>query len=278
MNVWMTRALRTAVFTGGLLAVGTGIASADDSTTDVTVPVTVTDNALAVLGTAPGNDTPAEITPPALSGSVAVDLGAATASVPVTLAGNAADVAGLDAAQPPAPTAPADPGGSPVGGTPVGGPEADADVPVTVTGNAIGVLGDATAGGDAGTAARGGSDASRVDAEVPVTACGNGVGVLGDASGACTTAAGTGGPGTPPLSGRPGTAPGTGFPQVGAPAWSAMPAVADGSPIGNGAVASDGRLAYTGSTVVLPLVAGLLALALGLGLTVASRRRATVLR
>jgi hypothetical protein len=274
MNVWMTRALRTAVFTGGLVAVGTGIASADDSTTDVTVPVTVTDNTLAVLGTAPG-DTPAEITLPAVSGTVAADLGAATASVPVTLGGNAADVAGADLAQPAAAPAAAGPGGSPVDGSTV-----DAGVPVTVTGNAAGVLGDATAGADAGTAAAGddGSDASLVGAEVPVTACGNGVGVLGDARGTCTTAAGTDGPGTLLASGRPGDLPGAGFPGVLAPARSALPVAADGGPGASGAAATGGQLAYTGGTVVLPLVAGLLALALGLGLTLASRHRRTVLR
>ena len=52
MNVWMKRGLQTALFTGGLLAAGTGLAAADDNVVAVTVPVTVTDNALAVLGTA----------------------------------------------------------------------------------------------------------------------------------------------------------------------------------------------------------------------------------
>ena len=30
MNVWMKRALQTGLFTGGLLALGTGIAAADE--------------------------------------------------------------------------------------------------------------------------------------------------------------------------------------------------------------------------------------------------------
>ncbi|SDY10106.1 hypothetical protein SAMN05661080_02303, partial [Modestobacter sp. DSM 44400] len=134
MNVWMKRALQTGLFTGGLLAVGTGIASADESTIDVTAPVTITDNALAVLGTAPG-DTPAEITLPALSGTAGADLGAVTASVPITVGGNAADAGGIDVAQPAAaPTAAPDDGGA----------FGDVDVPVTVCGNAVAVAGDAT--------------------------------------------------------------------------------------------------------------------------------------
>jgi hypothetical protein len=79
-----------------------------------------------------------------------------------------------------------------------------------------------------------------------------------------------------PASGQPGALSGAGFPGVTAPALSAVPVAADGSPV-SGDAAGDGQLAHTGSTVVRPLVTGLLALALGLGLTVASRRRTTVL-
>jgi len=93
MNVWMKRGLQTALITGGLLTAGTGLASADDSAT-VTVPVTVTDNALAVLGTAPGT-TPAEIDLPAINGTVGVDLGGLAIAVPIDIGGNAADVRGL---------------------------------------------------------------------------------------------------------------------------------------------------------------------------------------
>jgi hypothetical protein len=201
MNVWMKRALQTGLFTGGLLALGSGIAWADDSAVDVTVPVTVTDNALAVLGTT--GDLPAEIQLPALDGTVAADLGAITVSVPITIAGNAADAAGIDIAQPTAPPATGSPTGS-------DGSLVDADAPVTVTGNAVAVLGTATATGTApsgsiGQSGSAGSGASVADLDVPVLVCGNGVGVLGDATGTCTTPAGTN-----PTSTDPGTAPGTG--------------------------------------------------------------------
>jgi hypothetical protein len=283
MKVWMKRTLQTGLFTGGLLALGTGIASADESTIDVTAPVAITDNAVAVLGTAP-EDTPAEITLPALSGTVAVDLGVVTASVPVTVGGNAADVAGIDVAQPAA---------APVAAAPHStGSAVDADVPVTVCGNAAAVLGDA-AGNCTPPAepARSADDASLVDADVPVTACGNRVAVLGDAAGTCTAPANSGGPVDPatPAPGQPGA-----FPRVVAPAQSAtpaqsvVPAAADGStgtrtggsgeagiPAGRTGTAgrTGGELAYTGGSVAFPLFAGLLALALGLVLTGASRRR-----
>jgi hypothetical protein len=297
MNVWMKRALQTGLFTGGLLAVGTGIASADESTVDVTAPVTITDNAVAALGTAPG-DTPAEVTLPALSGTVAADLGGVTASVPITAGGNAADVAGVDVAQPAAA-----PAAAPAGN----GSAADADVPVTVCGDGVAVLGDATGSctapaGNGGT----GNSASGTDGTTPamgagaaLTACGTGVGVLGTAGGTCAAPGNSGGPADPssPVAGQPGAFPGT-LPGVVAPPQSAVPAAADGgtgnagspnagSPNGgttNGGTANDrtgtaartdGELAYTGTTVVLPLLAGLLTLALGLGLglTGASRRR-----
>ena len=54
MNVWMKRGLRTALVTGGLLAVGTGVASADENdlvvdVTGVTVTVPVADDAVLDL-------------------------------------------------------------------------------------------------------------------------------------------------------------------------------------------------------------------------------------
>jgi hypothetical protein len=182
MNVWMKRGLQTALLTGGLLAVGSGIASADESI-DVTVPVTITDNAVAVLGTSPGATAP-EITLPAVDGVVRADLGPATVSVPVDIGGNSADAAGLDVAQPaaePATQHAAEP-------TPNESdlPAVDVDAPITATGNAVAVLGEATAGG---TAPAQGSDggASVADVDAPVTVCGTGVGVLGDATTTCTT-------------------------------------------------------------------------------------------
>ncbi|RZU32504.1 hypothetical protein [Blastococcus saxobsidens] len=182
MNVWMKRGLQTALFTGGLLAAGTGLASADETAVAVTAPVTVTDNTLALLGTAPGS-TPAEIELPAIGGTVAADVGGVSVAVPITIGGNAADAGGLDVAQPSA--APAS-GGS-------AGSAVDADVPVTVTGNAVAVLGSATAAGappaDGGAAAQPGGDASLVGVDVPVLVCGNAVAVLGDAGASCTAPA-----------------------------------------------------------------------------------------
>ncbi|NEK96320.1 hypothetical protein GCU67_19430, partial [Modestobacter muralis] len=125
---------------------------------------------------------------------------------------------------------------------------------------------------------------STVDIDVPVIVCGNGIGLLGDATGTCTTPTGiTGGtivapaiPGTQPLppSGQSGA-----FPGVVAQALSGLPLTQDssatsttatGTTAGNG---RDGELAYTGTTVTGLLLAGLLALTLGLGSTLAVRRR-----
>jgi hypothetical protein len=64
-----------------------------------------------------------------------------------------------------------------------------------------------------------------------------------------------------------------------APASSSLPLPRDGSGTDDGTVSTPtastdtGRLAYTGSPVRSLLLAGLLALALGLGLTVSARRR-----
>jgi hypothetical protein len=194
MNVWMKRGLQTALFTGGLLAAGTGLASADDSAT-VTVPVTVTDNALAVLGTAPGT-TPAEIDLPAPKGTVGADVGDLAVAVPIDVGGNAADVAGIDVAQPAASPSSggstASSGGSSGSAGGSSGSAVDADVPVTVTGNAVAVLGEATAGGSstgAAPAAQPEAEASLLDVDAPVLVCGNAVGVLGDADATCTAPA-----------------------------------------------------------------------------------------
>jgi len=311
MNVWITRGLQTALFTGGLLAVGTGIASADESTIDVTVPVTVTDNALAVLGTAPDN-TPAEIDLPDLSGTISADLAGITIAVPLTVGGNAADAAGLDVVQPAADPA-------------TGGAEGrlvDADVPVTLTGNAVAVLGNATAtetapapsadapaglvdvdapvlvcgngiavlgdatsgcttpgsmtpGGNGGTDSSGGG---AIDVVAPVTACGNGIGLLSDATATCTSPATPVGS-TPLTAGQPagqlsGGSSSHGTTAVVAPASSALPRGTNGSDAQRGTADADTQLAYTGSSAVRTLLVGLLALLLGSGALVLSRRRA----
>jgi hypothetical protein len=260
MNVWMKRGLQTALLTGGLLAVGSGIASADESI-DVTVPVTVTDNAVAVLGTSPGTTAP-EITLPAVDGDVRADLGAATVSVPVTVAGNRADAAGVDVAQPTAePVAEpvAEPAAEPA---PTGSdtPAVDVDVPVTGTGNAVAVLGEATA---SGTAPAQGPDggASIADVDVPVTVCGTGIAVLGDATATCTTPAANteGGPGhggqTAPLQPtqagqQPDTAalPARTDVLLGGALGTAGPAVATGPAVSTNRAVTNGPAVISGTT------------------------------
>jgi hypothetical protein len=79
-------------------------------------------------------------------------------------------------------------------------------------------------------------------------------------------------PTLPPVVGEPGA-----FRGVVAPAASGPPVPASGSTTAAGSSA-DGELAYTGSAIVPTLLVGLLALALGLGLTVLSRRRVSTLR
>jgi LPXTG-motif cell wall-anchored protein len=107
-----------------------------------------------------------------------------------------------------------------------------------------------------------------------VTVCGNGIAVLGSAGGDCSAPATSGTP-LPPLSGQPGGFPEAGFPGVvGSPAGLPLPRDGAGSTAGVSATA-DGQLAYTGSSVTALLLAGLLALALGVVLSVASRRRAS---
>src|SRR3712207_2406536 len=98
MNMWMKRGLQTALLTGGLMALGTGIAAADDS--GITVTVEVTDSVLARTESAAAVSHE--------NGGSAVD-----AEVPVTVTGNAVGVLGSGtAAGTPAPARPADDGGS----------------------------------------------------------------------------------------------------------------------------------------------------------------------
>ena len=211
----------TALLTGGLLACGAGVASADDSSIDLTAPVAVSGTSVAVLGDAAATGTTG------------------------TAGGSGGD-----------------------------GSTVDVDAPVTVCGTAVGALGDAsarctTAGGTAGGS---GSDGSTVDADAPVTACGTGAGVLADASAGCSGPTSTSRAGTPAGSESSGV--------VGQ--WNSLRDVPPaGLPLSTGGAAATGfgtsdvtgELAYTGTELELLLLAGLCTLALGLGLTVASRRR-----
>lgn len=217
MTPWATRALRVALLTGGLLAVGTGVAAASDHSSpdlDVTVPVTVTGNALGVLGDAPA---PGGLHLPAVTADLTVDAGPVAVSVPVTVAGNAATLAGVGVHQPAPVPAPA-PAPDPAPSEPV-----DVAVPVTVSGTAVGVLGDAEATGAAPAA-----PAAAVS--VPVTVCGNGVGVLGSAAGACVPPAGPTGPQQPTDPEQPAGPVQHGTPQHGTQVQHGTPQHGDGFP------------------------------------------------
>ncbi len=50
MNTWIKRGLHTALLTGGLLALGAGVATADGNSIEVTAPVTVCGTGIGVLG------------------------------------------------------------------------------------------------------------------------------------------------------------------------------------------------------------------------------------
>ena len=113
-------------------------------------------------------------------------------------------------------------------------------------------------------------------ADAPVLVCGNGIGVLGDANAACTAPAAAGAPTAPagrvpPMPGRLGASAGGVVPA--SSATSLGRAGGTGGNTTGGARGGDSWLAYTGSSVGLPMLGGLLAVALGLGLTALSRRR-----
>jgi len=224
--------------------------------------VTVTGNAVAVLGAAAADGSPAGGAAPAEQPGAEGSAALLDVDVPVLVCGTAVGVLGDAEAGCAAPGGAPDDSGSVVG----------IDAPVTVCGNAVGVLGDVAAG----CAAPGGSTDGpglEVGVDAPVTVCGIAVGVLGDASTTCAGPAAPVAPGTsvPPSSGRPddsrgvvlagGTAPVRGNGSAG---WDTTGATAG----------TDGALAYTGSPVVQLLLGGLLALVLGLGLTLLGRRRA----
>ncbi len=270
MNVWMKRGLQTALLTGGLLALGTGVAAADDSTLGVSVEV----GDGSVSGTNGG-------------GSV-VD-----ADAPVTVCGTAVAVLGDATAGCGAPAG----GGSGTGSSDGGGSRIDADAPVTVSSTAVGLLGDATAGSgapagggsgtggsdgensDSGGSDSGGSDSGGsatggpvVDADTPVTVSGTAVGVLGDA------AAGSGAPDGPT---EPGTCAGSAHPATAqhadgrAQLPTAGPQITAGGPApwADTLVRPARELAYTGSNTVFPLLVGLFLLIAGTALGLAGRGR-----
>jgi hypothetical protein len=85
-----------------------------------------------------------------------------------------------------------------------------------------------------------------------------------------------------PVAGQPGTFPRLVGPAASGPAASGLPVAASGgTSVGSGSAGSGSvagtELAYTGRAIVPTLLVGLLALLLGLGLTVLSRRRVSLL-
>jgi hypothetical protein len=179
MQSFIWKALIGAAFTGGLLAVGAGVAYADTNTS--------------------GDDGTG-------SGSQAV-IGA---NLPITLGGNAISVLGDSTSSGSSATPPAS-GPAPTGNTNgnvslLGGTQAlvDAHAPVTVSGNAISVIGDSGSAGSSvgsgspagvtGSASSGGSgttsgDHSTLggtqvlgDVSAPVNVTGNAISVAGDSS------------------------------------------------------------------------------------------------
>ena len=80
MNSWITRGLQNAVLSGGMWALGAGIASADTlvanppGTSLISVPITANQNSLGRLGTAPDSST--------------AGTNGALINVPVTVCGN----------------------------------------------------------------------------------------------------------------------------------------------------------------------------------------------
>jgi hypothetical protein len=123
--------------------------------------------------------------------SVDAGIGDVSASVPVTVCGNAVGLLG-DA------STSCSPAQHPAGSGQAGG-GTSAMVPVTVCGNSAGILGDASGACQPARPAGSGQAGNGVTAEAPVTVCGNAVGVAGDSSAACQ-------PSQPPASST-GTSP-----------------------------------------------------------------------
>ena len=208
MQSFIWKALIGVAFTGGLLAVGAGVAYADNNTSGdsgtgsgsqavigANLPITLGGNAISVLGDSTSGGSSA--TPPAsgsvpsgnTNGNVSLLGGSQTlldAHAPVAVSGNAISVIGdsgsasstVGSGSPAGATGSASSGGSgttsgsdsTLGGTQVLG---GASAPVTVTGNAISVAGDSSSTGSlAGQSATG--SGSTEPAAGPTTSGDNG--------------------------------------------------------------------------------------------------------
>lgn len=218
MQTWARRGIQTALVTGGLLMLGTGIASADENIgspdspagpvdINASVPVQITKNAVGALGKKA--DVPAvqhEISTRPVTGAANKALSPLTASgalkpaSPAIGAANgvagkataAASQAGQRFGHQPAQSADRD--AAAVAGDPCRGNKITGDlvVPIQVTGNAIGLFGDAEAQSDAvqsyshgnevATSGAGGGLAGNVvalDWALPVQISGNAIGLGG---------------------------------------------------------------------------------------------------
>lgn len=239
MHTIVKRALWGALIGGGISLLGAGVAQAAETSgedgllsgtqalVDVDLPVTVSGNAISVLGDShsEGADTPAPEPAPAPEASTSGTDGTASGSqaiitveVPITVSGNAISVAGdsqSDGAQTsssgasePAPEASTSGEDSVAGGTQG---VVSVEAPVTVSGNAISVLGDsestdastgAVGNGNSGddTAANTSGDDSVaggtqvvVPVEAPVTVGGNAISAIGDSQSTDATTGNGGG-------------------------------------------------------------------------------------
>ncbi|MBW4094459.1 MAG: hypothetical protein HIU81_03175 [Acidobacteria bacterium] len=205
MHVIIRRSLYGALFTGGMLALGAGAASAAEApntasypsgsqiAAPITVPVTINGNALSLLGqgVAAPVAAPAAADPPvAQSGSSTTNLGllgglignvhvAAPITVPVTIGGNSVAALGNAAAPAPAAAPTATPAPAVTQAAP---PAADAATTGTPSGVLDGLLGNVQVA---------------APITVPVTVGCNSVAVLGGASGTCPSSASAAAPSTP---------------------------------------------------------------------------------
>ncbi|MDZ8275378.1 hypothetical protein R2Q81_05350 [Microbacterium aquimaris] len=241
MHTIVKRALWGALIGGGISLLGAGVAQAAETSgedgllsgtqalVDVDAPITVSGNAISVLGDShsEGADTQAPAPAPAPEASTSGSDGAASGSqaiitveVPITVSGNAISVAGdsqSDGAQTsssgasePAPEASTSGEDSVAGGTQG---VVSVEAPVTVGGNAISVLGDGEStdastghggsgnGGDDTAANTSGDDSVAggtqvvVPVEAPVTVAGNAISAIGDSQSTDATTGTNGGHG-----------------------------------------------------------------------------------
>lgn len=219
MQTWAKRGIQTALVTGGLLMLGTGIASADEKVDpdspagpvdlNASIPIDISKNAIGILGKQV--DLPEikhDISTEPVTGLLNKALepvsrtGALQAASPVTgvvngLAGQVTDAAsqtgqrlGQVSNKEAAPVDErVDPAGDALAGNKVAG---NVVAPIQITGNAIGLLGNASADSDSvqtyahstdiDTSGAGGGvsgNAVSLDWALPVQIAGNGIGVAG---------------------------------------------------------------------------------------------------